>query len=42
MFAPWKKNYDQARKRIKKQRHYFANRGPYTESYGFTNSYIWM
>ena len=36
----WKKNYDQARKRIKKQRHYFANRGPYTQSYGFSGSYV--
>ena len=28
MFAPWKKGYDQPRQHIKKQRHYFANRGP--------------
>ena len=26
--APWKKSYDQARQHIKKQRHYFANKGP--------------
>ena len=28
MLTPWKKSYDQPRKHIKKQRHYFANRGP--------------
>ena len=30
--APWKKSYDQPRQRIKKQRHYFANKGPYSQS----------
>ena len=25
--APWKKNYDKPRQRIKKQRHHFANKG---------------
>ena len=25
--TPWKKTYDQRRQRIKKQRHYFANKG---------------
>ena len=29
MLAPWKKSYDQPRQHIKKQRHYFANKGPY-------------
>ena len=28
MLAPWKKSYDQPRQHIKKQRHYFANKGP--------------
>ena len=28
MFTPWKKSYDQSRQHIKKQRHYFANKGP--------------
>ena len=28
MLTPWKKSYDQSRQRIKKQRHYFANKGP--------------
>ena len=32
---PWKKSYDQPRQHIKKQRHYFANKGPSGQSYGF-------
>ena len=31
----WKKSYDQPRQHIKKQRHYFADKGPYSENYGF-------
>ena len=42
MLALWKKNYDKPRQHIKKQRHYFANRGPYSQSYGFSNSHVWM
>ena len=38
MVAPWKKNYDQPRQHIKKQRHYFANKGPSSQGYGFFNS----
>ena len=34
MLAPWKKSYDQIRQHIKKQRHYFANKGPSCQSYG--------
>ena len=41
-FAPWKKNYNQSRQHIKKQRHYFANKGPSSQSYGFCSSHIWM
>src|SRR5574340_857733 len=33
--APWKKNYDQPRQHIKKQRHYFANKSLSSQSYGF-------
>ena len=33
--TPWKKNYDQPRQHIKKQRHYFANKGLFSQSYGF-------
>ena len=34
--TPWKKSYDQPRQHIKKQRHYFANKGPTSQSYGFS------
>ena len=33
--APWKKSYDQPRQHIKKQRHYFANKGPYSQTMVF-------
>ena len=39
MLASWKKSYDQP---IKKQRHYFANKGPSSQSYGFSSSHVWM
>ena len=42
MLAPCKKSYDQPRQFIKKQRHYFANKGPSTQSYGFSCSHVWM
>ena len=42
MLAPWKKSYDQPREHIKKQRHYFANRGPSSQSYDFSSSHVWM
>ena len=35
MLAPWKKSYDQTRQHIKKQRHYFTNKGPCSQNYGF-------
>ena len=40
--APWKKSYDQPRQSIKKQRHYFANKGPSSQGYGFSISHKWM
>ena len=40
--APWKKSYDQPRQHIKKQRHYFANKGSSSQSYGFSSSHVWM
>ena len=40
--APWKKSYDQPRLHIKKQRHYFANKGPSSQSYIFSCSHVWM
>ena len=36
MLTPWKKSYDQLRQHIKKQRHYFANKGPSSKGYGFS------
>ena len=38
----WKKSYDQPREHIKKQRHYFANKGPSSQSYSFSSSNVWM
>jgi len=40
--APWKKSYDQPRQHIKKQRHYFANNGLSSQSYGFSSGHVWM
>ena len=40
MLAPWKKSYDQLRQLIKKQRHYFADKGPSSQSYGFPISHV--
>ena len=42
MLAPWKKSYDQPRQHIKKQRHYFVNKGPSSQSYGFSSSHVWI
>ena len=42
MLAPWKKSYDELRQHIKKQRHYFADKGLYSWSYGFSSSHVWM
>ena len=40
--APWKKSYDQPRQHIKKQRHYFVNKGLSSQGYGFSSSHVWM
>ena len=37
-----KKSYNQLRQHIKTQRHYFANKGPSSQSYGFSSSHLWM
>ena len=51
MLAPWKKSYgikawekgyDQPRQHIKKQRDYFATKGPSSQSYGFPSVHVWM
>ena len=42
MIDPWKKSYDKPRQHIKKQRCYFANKGPYSQNYGFSSSHVQM
>ena len=42
MLALWKEIYDKPRQHIKKQRHHFAHKGSYSQSYGFSSSYVWM
>ena len=39
--TPWKKSYDQPRQHIKKQRHYFPNKGPSSQGYGFSSGHVW-
>ena len=43
-FTIWatKEVYDQPRQHIKKQRHYFANKGPSSQGYGFSSGHVWM
>ena len=41
MLAPWKKSYDKSRQHIKKQRHYFTDKGPSSQSYGFSSSHVY-
>ena len=42
MLSPWKKSYDQPRQHIKQQRYYFADKSPYSQRYGFSNSHVCM
>ena len=42
MLTPWKKSYDQPRQHIKKQRHYFANKGLSSQGYNFSSGDVWM
>ena len=42
MFAPWDKSYDKLGQHITKQRHHFANKVPYSQSYGFSHSHVRM
>ena len=39
---PWKESYDKFRHCIKKQKHHFAHKAPYSQSYGFSISHVWM
>ena len=40
--APWKESYDKPRQRIKKQKHYFAEKGTSSQRYDFSSSYVQM
>ena len=40
--APWKKSYDKPKQCIEKQKHHFANKGPSSQSYGFSSSHVWI
>ena len=42
MDTVWKESYYQPRQHIKEQRHYFANKGLSSQSYGFSSSHVWM
>ena len=42
MLAPWKESYEKPRQCIQKQRHHFADQGPYSQSYGFSSSHVRM
>ena len=42
MLALLKESYDKPRQHIKKQRHYFTNKGPSSQSYGFSSSHAWI
>ena len=42
MLTPWKETYDQPTQHIKKQRHYFANKGPSGQGYGLYSGHVCM
>ena len=42
MLAPWKKSYDKSVHCVKKQRHHLLTSHPYSQSYGFSSSHIWI
>ena len=42
MLTPWKESYDQPNQHIIKQKQYFADKGPYSQSYGFSSGHVWM
>ena len=42
LLTPWKESYDQPRQHIQKQRHYFANKDPSSQGYGFSSGHVWM
>ena len=42
MLAGWKKSYGKSRQCVKKQRHHFANKDVYSQSYGFSSNHVQM
>ena len=42
LLTPWKKNNDQPRQHVEKQTHYFVNKGPSSQGYGFSSSHVQM
>ena len=42
LLTPWKKSYDQPRQHIQKQRHYFVDKDPFSQGYGFFSGHVWM
>ena len=40
--SPWKKSYDKPRQCIKKLRHYFVDKGMYSQNCGFPSSHVQM
>ena len=42
MLTPWKKSFDQPKQHINKQRCYFADKGPSSQSYCFSSSHVWF
>ena len=42
MLATWEKSYDKPRQHIKKERHHFTDKGPYSQSLGYSSSHVWM
>ena len=42
MLAPWKESYEKPREHSRKQRHHFADKGWYSQIYGFSSSHAWI
>ena len=42
MLIPWKESYDKPRQHVKKQRCHFADKDPYSQSYGFPSGHVWL
>ena len=40
MLAPWKKSYEKPRQHVKKQRHYSADKSPYSQDYGLSSGHV--